>query len=184
MSLPAVSIFTDGCYLPASRVGAWACYLTWYSNGKFHSCELVKSVPVGARSSERMELMAIVKGLQSLDKTCRATVYTDCDSIVKSMRTTYSWESSNGWPRWAKNNSDLTRELLALMRIHTVNLHWIKAHSRSAANRRCDRLAGKSAEMCAARPQSAPERKGHVFQAAPPAHMLPVPSRTLEVWQL
>lgn len=142
--LPAVSIYTDGCYRPASGVGAWACHFACYPNGKFRSCELVHGV-ADARSSLRMELMAIVRGLGALDQKYRATVFTDCKTLADTINSCIQWQNSASWPAWAANNEDLTLNLFQLMREHAVTVHWIKAHSNSHANRRCDRLAYKSA---------------------------------------
>ena len=48
------------------------------------------------------------------------------------------WRKSDGKPAL---NSDLWNELLALSKKHTVNCHWVKGHSSSFMNNRCDELA-------------------------------------------
>lgn len=182
-SLPGVSIFTDGCYLPDHDTGSWACHLSWYLNSKFRACELVKAVPE-ASSAERMEVMAIVHGLEFLDRPCRATIHTDHQGIVNSMQYSHYWDSFDTWPRWAKNNQDLGRRLLNQLRLHTVNFNWVKGHGRSFANRRCDRLARLSAKSFV---QRARKTVPVFVSVTSPFHDGPVwipVTQPLEVWQL
>lgn len=146
-----VSVFTDGSFLPVPGksvgVGGWACHFGWHIDGRFRSCELVGCLP-SVQSAEQMELLAIVKALEALDRPCMAVVYSDSQSIINALRGDISWFNCDVWPKWARNNNELMKRLMRQLRIHQVSFHWIKSHSKSQGNRRCDRLAGMSAKAC------------------------------------
>lgn len=125
-------------------VGAYACHYGWHIHGRYRACEIVGSV-ARASGSDEMELMAIVRGLAALDRPCGVTLYSDSQTIISCLKGNIDWMSNASWPKWAANNSALTNELFRLLRIHTVSFHWIKGHSKSQGNRRCDRLAKMSA---------------------------------------
>ena len=69
-----------------------------------------------------------------------------CDAISKGWAK--GWQK-NGWLKSDKKpalNTDLWEELLSLLEIHQVNIHWVKGHAGHPENERCDALAVAAAE--------------------------------------
>jgi ribonuclease HI len=92
-------------------------------------------------TNNRMELMAVIAGLEALKaENCMVTVYTDsryvADAIEKGW--VFTWEKK----RFAgKKNPDLWMRFLIVYRQHRVKFVWIKGHSTIKENERCDALA-------------------------------------------
>lgn len=86
-----------------------------------------------------------VMALRALKETCRVTLYSDAEYLVKMMQ--------EGWPRrwrakgWRRagggtaSNIDLWDALLKLCDEHEVEFVWVKGHAGDTENERCDRLA-------------------------------------------
>lgn len=95
-------------------------------------------------TNNRMELMAVIAGLEALKKDgCSVTVYTDsryvADAIEKGW--VFAWEKK-GYA--GKKNPDLWARFLRVYRKHTVKFIWIKGHATIRENERCDELAVKA----------------------------------------
>jgi ribonuclease HI len=97
-------------------------------------------------SSQRMELLAAIRALESLTKPCRVHVVSDSQYLVKGMTL---W--MEGWIRQGKleaagamANQDLWIRLLALSRQQTVTWEWVRGHNGHPFNGRADELAGKA----------------------------------------
>ncbi len=92
-------------------------------------------------TNNRMELMAVIVGLEALKRDgCDVTVYSDSKYVVDAV--TKGWLF--GWERKgfkARKNPDLWRRFLALYRRHHVRFVWVKGHAEIPENERCDRLA-------------------------------------------
>ena len=95
----------------------------------------------GHTTNNRMELMAVIVGLEALKAdNCQVTIYTDsryvADAIEKGW--IYNWENK----RFAgKKNPDLWIRFLKVYRRHHIKFIWIKGHSAISENERCDTLA-------------------------------------------
>lgn len=138
-----VEIFTDGACSGNPGPGGYGVILKY--NG--HSKEL--SAGYKNTTNNRMELMAIIKGLEALKEPCEVTVYSDSRYIVDAI--------NKGWvQRWAANhwmrnkkeaakNIDLWERLLKLLKHHRVTFNWVKGHAGHEENERCDQLAVQAA---------------------------------------
>ena len=96
-------------------------------------------------TNNRMELTAIIKGLQMLKESCKVTVYSDSAYCVDAFLQgwIYGWQK-NGWKTGSKDdvkNVDLWQVLLAEMKKHEVTFVKVKGHSDNEHNNRCDELA-------------------------------------------
>ena len=97
-------------------------------------------------TNNRMELLAVIIGLEALKQTnCEVTVYTDSkyvsDSVEKGW--VFGWEKK----RFAKKkNPDLWVRFLKVYRKHKVRFIWVKGHANIKENERCDQLAVEAAE--------------------------------------
>lgn len=134
-----VEIFTDGACSGNPGPGGWGVVLRCRGREK----EL--SGGAAETTNNRMELTAVIKGLEALKQPCDVVVTTDskyvCDSINKGW--VYSWKE-NAWLKSDKKpalNVDLWMDLLALMETHKVEFRWVKGHNEHPENERCDRLA-------------------------------------------
>lgn len=96
-------------------------------------------------TNNRMELLAVIKGLEALRRACAASVYTDSNYIVQAVNQGWArrWRA-NGWKRNKKDraeNPDLWERLLALCEIHDVTFHWVRGHAGHTENEYVDGLA-------------------------------------------
>ncbi|WP_027364197.1 ribonuclease HI [Desulfotruncus alcoholivorax] len=96
-------------------------------------------------TNNRMELMAVIKGLESLKEPCRVTVYSDSKYIIDAITKGWvlKWQS-NGWMRNDKErakNIDLWEKVLELRQKHQISWVWVKGHADNEYNNRCDQLA-------------------------------------------
>jgi ribonuclease HI len=92
-------------------------------------------------TNNRMELLAVVVGLEKLKKAqTKVLVISDSkyviDSVVKSW--VFGWEKKNFT---GKKNPDLWMRFLKIYRKHSVDFKWIKGHNNHPQNERCDELA-------------------------------------------
>jgi ribonuclease HI len=102
-------------------------------------------------TNNRMELTAVIKGLESLKEPCEVTVVSDSRYIVDAMEKGWArkWRA-NGWKRNKKDpalNPDLWAQLLDLCVKHAVRFQWVNGHAGHPENERCDELAVAAAAM-------------------------------------
>lgn len=96
-------------------------------------------------TNNRMEIMGAIVTLESINEKCNVTIHSDSKYLVDTM--TLGWAKSwqlKGWRRNKKDkaiNSDLWKRLLELCAKHDVKFEWVKGHSESIENKRCDELA-------------------------------------------
>ena len=101
-------------------------------------------------TNNRMELMAVIAGLEALKFPCRVTVYSDSTYVVNAVEKGWlrKW-SKRKWMRTLKEpvvNPDLWKRLLELLDQHEVNFIWIRGHGNNRENVRCDALAVAASE--------------------------------------
>lgn len=83
-------------------------------------------------TNNRMEMLAVIKGLESLKwEGARVEVYSDSSYVVNTM--------TQGWKR--KKNHDLWARMDSLCARFNVTFHWLKGHAGHPENERCDALA-------------------------------------------
>ncbi len=134
-----VTLYTDGACSGNPGPGGYGAILTY---GK-HS----KQLSGGFRNTtnNRMEILAVIKGLELLKEPCTVTVVTDSQYVANAMNKGWArkWRS-NGWRRGNKQkalNVDLWQKLLDLADKHRVSFQWVRGHNGHPMNERCDTLA-------------------------------------------
>jgi ribonuclease HI len=141
--LPQVEIFTDGACRGNPGPGGWAALIRSGSREK----EVSGGEPL--TTNNRMELMAAIKGLESLKRPCRVELHTDSQYLKDGItRWIHNWQR-NGWRTADKKpvkNAELWSELLEAAAPHRVKWHWVKAHNGHAENERVDALACAEAD--------------------------------------
>lgn len=102
-------------------------------------------------TNNRMELMAVIKGLEALKEKCAVQLYSDSKYVVDALSKGWAerWRA-NGWRRNKKEravNPDLWGRLLELCEAHEVTFNWVRGHSGNPENERCDQLATEAANQ-------------------------------------
>ena len=144
MNTRPIIIYTDGCCLGNPGKGGWAAILQ--TQGK----EKELSGGVRLTTNNRMELLAVIKGLSALKTSCSdVTIYTDSQLISNAIneKWLYNWASKN-WRKTDNNpvlNVDLWEQILELLKIHKVRFEWIEGHIGIQGNERCDVLCKNAA---------------------------------------
>ena len=145
-----VKIFTDG----AARgnpdgPGGYGTVLQYTdSQGKLHEREFSQGYK--KTTNNRMELMAVIAGLEALNRACEVELYSDSKYVVDAFNQHWidGW-LKKGWKR-GKNepvkNVDLWKRLLAAKEKHQVKFIWVKGHDGHPQNERCDTLATTAAD--------------------------------------
>jgi ribonuclease HI len=138
-----VQLFTDGACGGNPGPGGWAFVLRHPTSGK----ELVRSGSERETTNNRMEMTAVVRGLESLQRPTRVELITDSVYVGRGIREWLPKWKANGWRRrvgkgWAAvKNEDLWRELDTLLAKHHVEFTHVRGHSGHPENERCDALA-------------------------------------------
>ena len=141
-----VEIYTDGACLGNPGPGGYGVVLLYGGHRK----EL--SGGFRLTTNNRMEIMAVIKGLEELQEPCSVSLYSDSQYVVNAV--TKGWATrwkANGWKRNSKGekalNPDLWDKMLDLCGKHDITFKWVRGHSGNRENERCDRLAVGSAKM-------------------------------------
>lgn len=134
-----ITLFTDGSALGNPGPGGWAVLLR--DNGR--ETLLAGGCPE-MTTNNRMELTALLQGLQTLDHPCQVTVVTDSE-YVRGVVTL-------GWRR--KANHDLLTQLDQLVSIHQVSFKVVRGHSGHPENEWVDTAARAEAERAKSKSRS------------------------------
>ena len=137
-----VTLYTDGACSGNPGPGGFGAVLQFGE----HRNEL--SGGFRSTTNNRMELLAVIEGLEALKQPCAVTIYSDSRYIVDAVNKGWAerWRA-NGWRRNKKDvavNPDLWGRLLDLLEKHDVNVQWVKGHAGNPGNERADKLAVKA----------------------------------------
>jgi ribonuclease HI len=103
-----------------------------------------------ATTNNRMELTAVIRGLESLPHTSSVAVWTDSQYVKNGIETwIHNWKR-NGWKTAdgkPVKNTELWRELDAAAARHRVSWHWVRGHNLHPQNERADALANLGVEL-------------------------------------
>jgi ribonuclease HI len=153
-SFPPVTIYTDGGCIGNPGPGGYGVVII--------TPGVRKEISAGFNltTNNRMELAAAIAGLKAIGSRSKVTLLSDSRYLVDGM--TLGWAAhwrSRGWRKAGRGkalNTDLWQQLLDLCERHEVIFEWIRGHSGSAENERCDQLS-----MQAARKRSLPPDPGY-----------------------
>ena len=137
--MKTVTLYTDGACSGNPGPGGWGAILEYEG----HEKEL--SGGEESTTNNRMELTAVIRGLQALKESCIVELYSDSKYVIDGLEKGWavSWRK-NGWKKADKKpalNPDLWEILLNLVEKHQVHYHWVKGHAENPKNNRCDELA-------------------------------------------
>jgi ribonuclease HI len=135
-----VIIYTDGSSRGNPGPGGYGAILMWNS--------VRKELSQGYRltTNNRMELMAVIVGLEALKKDgLQVKIFTDSQYVVNSIEKGWLWS----WVKTGfkdKKNKDLWQRFIPAFKKHHVKFNWVKGHSTNPLNNRCDELATQAAD--------------------------------------
>jgi ribonuclease HI len=142
MTAPVV-IYTDGACKGNPGPGGWGALLQYGRRER----ELFGGE--SRTTNNRMELIAVIRALESLKRPAKVEIYTDSQYVKNGIETWINAWKRNGWKtsdRKPVKNADLWRELDQLVREHEITWHWVRGHADTEGNQRADGLANKGVE--------------------------------------
>ncbi len=135
--LKKIAIYTDGSSLGNPGPGGWAAILRYKTNEK------IISGGEEHTTNNRMELMAVIKAIETLKKPCDIELFSDSTYVLKGIdKWLENWIKKN-----FKNvkNVDLWKKFIDVSKNHKIHTHWIKGHSGYEENEICDKMAKEQA---------------------------------------
>ena len=152
---PPIFLYTDGAASGNPGPGGYGVVLK--CDG--HMKEMSEGFSL--TTNNRMELLAVIKGLEAIKwDNAEVHVYSDSSYVVKAI--------NEGWlENWVRKgfakvkNPDLWMRFVPLLRKHRVAFHWIKGHAGHPENERCDRLAVAAGGGAAAQGVQLPPDPGY-----------------------
>ena len=142
-SSPEVVLFTDGACSGNPGPGGWAYILRHPDSGK----EAAASGAEPQTTNNRMELTAVVRGLEQLKRPTVVELVTDSVYVGTGLSEWLPKWKAQGWRRKEKGrfvpvkNEDLWLELDQLASAHTIRFSHVAGHSGHPENEACDRMA-------------------------------------------
>lgn len=135
-----VVIYTDGACKGNPGPGGWGALMVYKGQEK----ELFG----GERdtTNNRMELMAVIVGLETLTRPCAVQVWLDSQYVKNGIQTWIHGWKKNGWKTADKKpvkNVDLWQRLDEATKKHQIDWQWVKGHAGHAGNERADGLANR-----------------------------------------
>ena len=132
---PPILLYTDGAASGNPGPGGYGVVLRCGS--------LRKEMSEGFRltTNNRMELLAVIKGLEAIRwDNAEVQVWSDSSYVVKAVNEGWleNWKRT-GFAK--KKNVDLWLRFDTVYRRHRVAFHWLKGHAGHPENERCDQLA-------------------------------------------
>ncbi len=139
-----ITIYTDGAAKGNPGPGGYGVVMLANVNGKPYRKELSEGFK--NTTNNRMELLAVIKGLETLKKSgTPVTIYSDSKYVVDAVEKgwLWNWEKKNFKD---KKNVDLWKAFIPAYKKHKVKFIWVKGHAGLKENERCDELAVEAAE--------------------------------------
>lgn len=142
----SVIIYTDGACRGNPGPGGWGVFLSYKGQEK----ELYGGEQ--ETTNNRMELMAVIKGLEALKTNCRVEINIDSKYVLQGITEWMPNWKKKGWKTAANKpvkNEDLWRRLDQALTGHQIKWVWVKGHSGNNGNDRADALANRGVDSLA-----------------------------------
>ena len=140
---PEVQLFTDGACSGNPGPGGWAFILRHPATGK----EIESSGGERETTNNRMEMTAVIRGLEALKRPTRLEIISDSIYVGKGFTEWMPKWKLNGWRRREGDkfkpikNEELWRQMDELLSRHQVRFTHVRGHQGHPENERCDVLA-------------------------------------------
>ena len=138
-----VIIYTDGACRGNPGIGGWGVLMSYQDE--------VKELYGGEAdtTNNKMELKAVIEGLNTLKEPCSVKVFTDSKYVMEGINSwIHNWKKNN-WKTANKKdvkNKDLWIQLDNLVSKHNIAWEWVKGHSGNPGNEKADELANRGIE--------------------------------------
>ena len=137
-----IEMYTDGACKGNPGPGGWGVLLRAPGLEK----ELLGGEPL--TTNNRMELTAVIEGLQALKRPCEVDLYLDSQYVRQGITEWVAGWKARGWRTSTKQpvkNVDLWQKLDALVAEsgHRIQWHWVRGHAGHEGNERADALANR-----------------------------------------
>lgn len=133
-----ITIWTDGACSGNPGPGGWGAIL------RLNGADRELSGGAPATTNNRMELMAAITALETLDEPSDVDLHTDSQYVRGGITGWMAGWKRNGWRTADKKpvkNMELWQQLDAATARHKVRWHWVKGHAGHPENERADELA-------------------------------------------
>ena len=138
-----VEIFTDGACKGNPGPGGWGAFLR-YEGAEKQICGGEENT-----TNNRMELMAAIVALETLNRPCDVVLTTDSQYVRQGITQWLEGWKRKGWVNSQKKpvkNVDLWKRLDNATQPHSIAWKWVKGHSGHPENELADQLANKGVE--------------------------------------
>ena len=138
-----VEMYTDGACRGNPGKGGWGVLL------RYGDAEKVLYGGEKLTTNNRMELTAVIKGLEALTKSCRIKITTDSKYVLQGVTEWMpnwkkrSWRTANKKPVL---NVELWQQLDEVVAQHEIEWDWVKGHSGHPENELADQLANQGVD--------------------------------------
>lgn len=142
MATAQIYMYTDGSALGNPGPGGYGIIIELV--GKQYFKEYAQGFEY--TTNNRMELLAVIVGLETLKKQpMNVVVFSDSKYVIDSVekKWVFGWKAKNFK---GKKNPDLWERFLTIYALHNVRFQWVKGHNDHPQNERCDRLAVNAAK--------------------------------------
>ena len=143
MSSNKLEIYTDGACLGNPGPGGWAALII--DNNQ----EKILSGNNEMTTNNRMELLAVIKALESINHHLEITIYTDSKYVINGITSWIKKWKTNDWKNSSKTpvkNIDLWKILDISSQKKKIKWVWVKGHSGNTYNDKVDEIARNQAE--------------------------------------
>jgi len=139
-----VLLYTDGACSGNPGPGGFCAIL------EYQGRERCLSGGEAVTTNNRMELLAVITGLEALKEPCGVKVVSDSKYVVDAIEKGWlvSWRKK-GWRKSDNKpvlNVELWQRLLPLLELHEVRFQWIRGHAGHPYNERCDAEAVRQSQ--------------------------------------
>ena len=135
-----VEMYTDGACRGNPGKGGWGVLLRYGdAERSLHGGEALTT-------NNRMELTAVIKGLEALTKPCNVSITTDSKYVLTGITEWIANWKQRGWRTSNKKpvlNVELWKRLDELVDQHQIDWTWVKGHTGHPENEIADQLANQ-----------------------------------------
>lgn len=157
-----VVLFTDGACSGNPGPGGWAFILRHRRTGR----QIEQSGAEAWTTNNRMELLAVIRGLEALKRPTSVELVTDSQYVARGLAEWLPRWKARGWRLTTSSskqlkNLELWQRLDKLLSRHQVQVRHIPSHTGHPENERCDRLAVAAYKQFLPSAKKKAEKKAH-----------------------